>query len=466
MKLGPWMPDLPEHGHKGLVTARNAYSGMLGYEPIKALSAVTAALPAAWKGGGAFAGLDGTVQMLAATSAALYTLTASTATSVHTVASTAPWYFAQFGNLVVCVNGGAPVKYTLSTSLAAALAGTPPTSQYVAIVKDFVILAGNSSAVNRVYNSAINNAEGWTVGTDQCDTQDLPDGGAITGLAGGEYGLAFQDSAITQFEYLGPPTIWSFRKVSNSIGALCHGSIAQHGRQTFFYSRRGFYRFADGEVSAIGRNKVDRTFRTTYSVSEISANIRCTIDPERSLVMWSMPDRIWVYNFETEMWSDVFITGIVGIATGQTASLTLEDIAVTYPSIEDVTPVFDDTYWRGGNPLLLIAYSDFKLHSFGSSSNLEAKFRLPQMEIHPGRTTHVRNSRLIGNMTSATVSIDCRERMSDTPINVVSTDLRDNGEVPIRASGRYLQPEITLDAGATWTAMQGFEVEGSPGGRQ
>jgi hypothetical protein len=38
MKLG-MAPDLPEFGHEGLVKARNAYSGILGYEPIKALSA-------------------------------------------------------------------------------------------------------------------------------------------------------------------------------------------------------------------------------------------------------------------------------------------------------------------------------------------------------------------------------------------------------------------------------------------
>jgi hypothetical protein len=60
--------------------------------------------------------------------------------------------------------------------------------------------------------------------------------------------------------------------------------------------------------SPIGRNMVDRTFRNTYSVSEITASLRCTIDPERSLAIWSMPDRLWVYNFDNEMWSDVSLS--------------------------------------------------------------------------------------------------------------------------------------------------------------
>jgi hypothetical protein len=218
VKFGTWAPDLPEFGHEGMVKARNAYSGILGYEPIRALSVITAALPATWKGGGAFKGPDGTTTLIAATNGGLYILTASAATLSTAGVYTANWYFYQFGNLVVCVNGGAPLKYNLSAGTSAALGGTPPTSSYGAIVKDFVFLAGNSSNQNRVYWSAINNAEGWTVGTNQCDVQDLPDGGAITGLAGGEFGLAFQDDAITIFEYVGTPAIFNRRKVSIRSG--------------------------------------------------------------------------------------------------------------------------------------------------------------------------------------------------------------------------------------------------------
>jgi hypothetical protein len=464
MKLGSYQPDLPEFGHDGLVKARNAYSGVLGYEPIKALSQVTAALGAAWKGGGAFKGADGTTACSRGKRRALSPdrddLDQCFRWRIYGL-----WFFAQFGDKVVCVNGGAPLKYNI----------VPPRELLWAALRRPASLRRSSatsysSPVTRRTRTAftgrqIDDPEGWTIGDNQCDVQDLPDGGAVTGLAGGEFGLAFQDDSIHIFEYVGTPDIFTRRKVSNSIGALCHGSIAQHGRQTFFYSRRGFYKFVDGEVVPIGRNKVDRTFRTTYSVSEITNNLRCSIDPERSLVIWSMPDRLWVYNFENDMWSDILVVGIVGITTGRTASLTLEDIAVTYPSIEDVTPSFDDPFWRGGDPMLLIAKTDGKLYSFGASDNLEASFRFPQLELNLGRVSHVRNSRIIGNCTSGQISIDCRARMGDSPLNVVSTDYRDNGEVPIRASGKYLQPEITLGAGTEWNSVQGFELEASAGGR-
>jgi hypothetical protein len=466
MKFGSLAPDLGQFGHKELVKARNAYSGVNGYEPIKALSQVTAAVGEAWKGGGAFSGSDGTTALLAGANGGLYRLTATTSTNVVSGTYTANWFFVQFGDKVICVNGAAPLKYNIIAATGAALGGSPPNAAFAGVHSaGFVFLSGNSSLQNRVYWSGLEDAEGWTVGTNQCDVQDIPDGGAITGLSSGEYVLAFQDEAITIFEYVGTPDIFARRKVSNSIGALCHGSIGQHGRQTFFYSRRGFYKFIDGEVVAIGRNKIDREFRTTYSVDEIKRNLRCAIDPERSLVIWSMPDRLWVYNFENDMWSDILVVGIVGISTGRTASLTLEDIAVTYPSIEDVTPSFDDPFWRGGDPMLLIAKTDGKLYSFGASDNLEASFRLPQLELNPGLVSHVRNSRIIGNCTSAQVSIDCRARMGDSPNNVVSNDYRTNGEVPIRASGKYLQPEVTLGAGTEWSSVQGFELEAAAGGR-
>jgi hypothetical protein len=55
--------------------------------------------------------------------------------------------------------------------------------------------------------------------------------------------------------------------------------------------------------------------------------------------------------------------------------------------------------------------------------------------------------------------------MGDAPTNIVSNDFRANGEVPIRASGRYLQPEIILAAGTSWNSVQGFDLESTAGGR-
>lgn len=524
-------PDLPERGHGFLVKARNCYSGVLGYEPVRSPSAITAALPAAWTGSGAFRDPTGVVTLLAASggatlsgtgsisgttltltaggpfyvgntitgtgvtggttitaitsptvytvsvsqtvasttisaqAAGLYTLTATQASQVYSTSGSANWFLVQFGGLAIGFNGGGPVKYNLSTGVAALLGGSPPNASMGAIVRDFVFLAGDTTHQNRVTWSSVNNAEAWTAGINQSSTQDLPDEGAITGLSGGDFGLAFQDAAITIFEYIGSPAIFLRRKVSNSIGALCHGSIAQHGHRTFFYSRRGFYMWSPNEPEPvpIGRNKVDRTFRNSYSITDIRNLMRATIDPERSLVIWSMPDRLWVYNFENDMWSDILVPGIVGITASRTASITLDQIASTFPSIENVTPSLDDPYWNAGDPLLTYAFNDNKLYAFGGPTNLDASLRLPNLEINEGRVTHVRSSKVTGNMLAGQISIDCRARLGDTPVSVTSQDFRSNGELPIRCAGRYLQPEITIYGSNTWSSVQGVDLAVSSG---
>lgn len=467
MKFKGWAPDLFEFGHDGLVTARNVIHGFNGYEPVRGLTAFSASLGRAWKGGGWFKGSSGDTAMLAGSNDGLYLLSASAATLKYAGSYSAQWYLAQFGDRILCVNGAAPLKYTLATSTGALLGGTPPTASYIAIVDPgFVFLAGNSSATNRVYWSGLEDPEGWTLGTNQCDIQDLPDGGPVTGVAGGEYGIVFQDNAIHLFQYVGGAEIFVRRKISDSIGTVAHGSIAQVGNRYFFYDQRGFYQLVDGQLSPIGKGKVDRTFAETYSVGEIQSNIRACVDPDRSLVFWSMPGKLWVYNWDTQEWSEITIVGLVGITVGATSSATLEDIAITYPAIEDVPVSLDDASWQGGDPVLLAVKSDFILYSF-SGDYLAATLRLTRQEIYPGRATHVRSARIIGDITSGvSLSIDSRLRIGDTPRNVVSSELRASGETPIRISGRYLQPEVITEAAASWRFIQGLELEGAPGGRQ
>jgi hypothetical protein len=464
-KLALDLPDFTDGSPTHLTAAKNVYPASVGYKPFKGLVAATGDLGATWVGGGAFE-YNGTPVMLGATAAALFSHSGSTWTSQYTVATTQPWHFVQFGDLIIGTNGGAPVKYTVSTGAAAALGGSPPSASYCAVVRDFVFLAGDGSNAQTVSWSAINDAEGWTEGTDQSDEQQIPDGGPITGLAGGEYGLAFQREQITIFEYVGVPFIFTRRTLTREAGALCHGSIGQFGRTCFFLSRRGFYALSDGELKPIGRNAVDRAFLDAYTTSEIEASLRCAVDPERELVIWSMPGKLWIYNWAEDKWSTVEISGLVGISAGITASATLEEIAVIYPSIEDVTPAFDDAFWRGGVPLLLLFKDDDIGYTFSSGDNLEATFRLCKLEPVAGRTSHIRLVRPTTDAVSGiTVSIDASFRQGDAPTTTSSADLRASGDVPIRATGQYIQYQHVIAAGTDWTYCSGVDIEGSPGGR-
>ena len=461
-----YKPDLPDFNSEGLVTCKNVYPFAGGYKPFYGLSSATGALPAAWVGGGAFQ-YNGTNAMLGATAAALYSHSGSTWTSKLAVVTTTAWHFAQFGDLAICTNGGAVVKYTISTGLAANLAGSPPSAAYSAIVKDQVFLAGNGSADQTVYWSGLNNAEGWTIGVNQCDDQIIPDNGPITGISGGEFGLVFQGGAINIFEYVGSPLIYTRRKVTDQVGCMAHGSIGRHNRRHYFLSFRGFYYYEDGQVVPIGEDAVDNTFLDSYTLSQIRASMRCTVDPGRNLVIWSMPDRLWIYNWAIDAWSVVEISGLVGICVGLTASATLESIAVTYPSLETVTPNLDDAFWNGdGQPLMLLIKTDFIGYTFSSGTTLEATLKTAKIEKFRGRSTETQFVFMDSDCAAITLNVDCSRTLGGSQTRKTSAEFRPNGDIPIRASGRFQQYEFIIGAGAAWNYCQGYEVEATPGGRQ
>jgi hypothetical protein len=120
--------------------------------------------------------------------------------------------FTQFGNLAIAVNGiDAPQKFNLSSSTNwEALGGSPPIGTFITTVRDFVLMGKIGSTPQRIQWSPINNAEGtWgSVAATQADFQDLPDGGNVTGLVGGEYGVIFSETAIRRMTYEGPPTVF------------------------------------------------------------------------------------------------------------------------------------------------------------------------------------------------------------------------------------------------------------------
>lgn len=468
MKFGSFTPDLPSFGHDGLVICRNVFPIALGYEPVKEYSAVTAALGQTWRGGRAFIANDGTSRLLAGTNAGLYHYSGGAWASVHAGSYTNFWQFAQFGNLVVCVQGSAPLKYNLAAGTAAALGGSPPSGKFVTTVKDFVVISGVDSANSTVYWSAINNAEGWTPGTDQSDTQVIPDGGEVTGLAGGEYMLVFQREQIWRGQYVGVPFIFQFDKIVQGIGTIAANSITTVGRTTYFISQRGFCALTDGQVTMIGANKIDKTFFETYSAAEVTSSINVAADPFRKLVVWAMPDRFWVYNWELDRWSTIE-GNYSGVSTGATSSLTFEQIEALYPGgMETVPGSFDDPIWKGGDPFLMIISTDGTMGTFGSQTTQQAILRTARLEPIPGRMTRIRSVRLDGDITSGIlVSMGTARRLGDATTAGTANAIRTNGDIPIRAMGRYIQPTFTFSSGSSWGYVEGWDmIQAAAGVRQ
>jgi hypothetical protein len=173
-----------------------------GYGPFPSLTALSFSLGAQCQGAFVATKADGSVTIFAATATDLYIMNNTTFawTKVSkgggpysSVSTTEQWRFVQFNNLVIAVQANIPPQvYDIVTSTAFAdLAGSPPQARYIDIVGRFVVLSGLLTTPQRVQWSGLNDVNGatsWTPSINSSDFQDLPDGGIVRGVAGGETG--------------------------------------------------------------------------------------------------------------------------------------------------------------------------------------------------------------------------------------------------------------------------------------
>lgn len=461
-----WLPDQISHRHDGLTKASGVIPIGNGYVPIGQLQPVTTAL-ADFAGGAAYIAADGTSSLLAGGATALHRWSGTAWVSQFATPGAGKWQFGQFGDFAIGVYGGAPVKYNLATGVAALLGGSPPNAKYITIGGNFVVVAGSVAANSTVSWSGFNAAETWTSGSNQSDDQQLPDGGKITGLAGHEnYFLTFQRDAINRFTYVGAPAVFQRDKISTGVGCISPGTIQQAGEMTFFLSERGFMLTDGNSVTPIGNEQVDRSFFNSFSRAELH-NVSAAVDPRQHLYFVTCPGspgRMWIYNWALQRWSNATLN-IKAVFPAFTSNIGLDALDALYPGGIDSIPVsLDSPLFQGGEPRLYAVDVAGFVGAF-SGENMEAVVEWPFQDV--GIRARPFMARPITDaIADVTLTIDARARLGDGTANVVSSDLRASGHIPVRCNGRYLLPSLAFAAGARWTNVQGLEIEFGTGGRR
>jgi len=256
------------------------------------------------------------------------------------------WNFTQFGDTVICANDRNKLQaWTLgSSTLFADLAAAAPIAKYVTVVRDFVVCANLDTGTysNKVQWSNINDETNWTAGAaSQSDFQIIPDGGNITGITGGEFGLVLMERGIVRMSYIGSPLFFQFDTISRNLGCREGNSVTKYGNTTYFLSNEGFYSCDGQSVKAIGNQKIDNWFYTYVDPTSFDV-MSATVDPVLKIVVWNFKTLassiyaggrlLLIYNWQVDKWSyaetDVdFISNSSSIAT---AGATLESLDTTY----------------------------------------------------------------------------------------------------------------------------------------
>ena len=467
--FGEWLPDQP--GISGaLQTANNVVAQTIGYGPFPEPVDLSAA--ASENLNSVFAGEFGaTSNIFAGGNSKLFKFDSSDL-SMDNVSKTGgytgsqPWRFTQFGKVVLAANGAEKLQaWTLGSSTAFAdVAAAAPIASYVSVVRDFVVAANIASHPNRVQWSDINDEADWTSGgASQSDYQDIPDGGNIKGITGGEFGVILLERSIVRMSYIGAPLFFQFDTISRTLGCYEHGSVAQYGPLTFFLSDDGFY-VCDGQtVKPIGAEKVDRWFFDDSDPSNID-KMSTAVDPIRKTVSWCYPNTragqtILIYNWQVQRWTYVDTT-VDYIAAAATPGVTLEGLDTYSASIDALETSLDSRAWLGGK-FVFAGASGAKLVTFTGPS-LSAVFETG--DFIAGQNSVVRLARPQVDNGSAAVSVASRDRLDDLISFSSSIAADSDNRVSLRSFGKYHRLRVTPSG--SWTTAVGVDVDTAQAGRR
>lgn len=471
--FGEYVPDLPSHLSNAIAIAENVIPLANGYGPIGQFAPATnGTMAGACKGAAAYRYASETF-VFAATTANIYRYMSTGHVSLRSGLTTnTAMRFCPYGKYMIATNGADPIQRFDPGAPAsfAALGGTPPTALYLGVVKGFLIagFAGGNSL--RVQWSDTGNPASWTPGGASLAGQfDMPAGGDITGVVGGEYGLIFQERRIVRMSFTGDDAIWQFDEISTNVGCVAPGSLVTWGRVTFFLSDKGFMRY-DGDtgmITPIGDQKTDKTFLSKGQTAYYDG-MSAAFDPVNTLYIVTVPSADPA--IEQFIYSDTLHRWTTGTAQVERLfasfglNFTLEDLDSIYSSIDDMGLSLDSPQFKGGRPILML-YDG--LHRLGSLSgpNAAASIVDSRREMIPGRRTRLRAVRPITNAASGSVTVYGRASLADADAQTVYATRTGGGVYRVRENWTLIQLGLAIPAGANWTYAQGFDADGVAGGR-
>lgn len=489
--FGPWQPDVQTLNNAGSTVLRNVLPASAGaFRPMKAAALLTATTISS-RPRGAVTGEDslGTANVFAASIDKLYRADPSTQrwTDVSRSAgySTGAYErvnFIETNPFIISTNFADPPQvFNLNSATRFADLTGLVKGRYITSTRGFVVLGNTQDALDgavrhRVRWSALENPFDWNPSVQfQSDWQDLPEGGAVTGLVGGEALYVFQQRQITKATYVGSPLIFTFDPIYSDRGCQYPESLITVGTQTFFLAHDGFYMLDGDRVTSIG-DDINETF---FRDADPNAwqHMSVAADPENKLIYWcyasidqanGIPSKLLVYNYLTGKWAPCDAGPANFVFTSVSLPTTLEQLGDRYGAIENVPASLDSSQWAGGNGYLSALDNAGNVYAFTGNplpATIETgEFPLGAMISASDETARGDRSAVMGvrPLIHGPATVTARVGSRTTPLaDDVSwsapSAMNANGVCPQRTEGRYHR--IRLDVSGPWERLMGIEVD-------
>lgn len=481
VEFSEYLPDLPEIGNPGLIAgSQNLLPLAEGFAPVNNLVVETEAL--ASRNTGFYPAYHMTQwSMFAGTADNLYKLDANgtwsavSAVGGYAIGDTERWEFTQFGSEVIAAAYGVGVQhYSQGSASGFSTVSVAVQARHITALRDFIVLGNlldpdDGDVPHRVRWSGINSPLDYEYSeATQADFQDLGyGGGPVNSVLGGEFGYVLQQSSVWLMTYAGPPVIFQFDRISESIGSLIPTAV-NLGSTAFFLSQDGFFQLSRGELRPIGTNKVDRSVLADLDTSHLD---RCwmTVDAREHLLYFSYPgsgntagrpNRVIVYNWATERWGPPIELDHESLGISGTVATDMDGLDAQYPNLDLMSISLDSPYWSGGNRFLAAFDASHRLSLFAGAS-MAAEARTGFRQLAAGKRSLVREVRSLPEIDFR-VLVGTKEQQNSPVVYISGGETE--GRTVLTAEGRYHNLLATLAPG--WSGVvQAAEVDFQPGGR-
>lgn len=486
--FGSWAPDLPAFENPGALVKKNVMPFFTSVKPFPgAGTAISTALDARCQGAFAFVGDDGFTYVYAGDAAKLYRLVDSTFTDAskaggYTVSADEGWEWEQFGSRAIAASISAPLQsISIGGTVFADLAASTlnPRARHIAVVRRFCVIGNTQESGTdyplRVRWCSIGDATDWDANVQTlADAQDMKGAyGWVQKVVGGEFGLVFQERALTRMDFVGSPEVFAFNVVELNRGTIAPGSVIRVGSTTFFLDADGFFATNGGASVPISAGKVTKWFFDNWDQTYTAANrFSAAIDWQNNLVIWAFvstaatttnPDKLLIFHWPSKEWAYAEVTGEL-IFSGLSLGTTLEGLDAISASVDDLPFSLDSRAYSGGKPKLALFDTAHKLALF-DGSNLAAQVDTGRVQLFNGRRALLTNSRPIVDGGASNVAVSATDALAtaDSFGDAVAVD--DDGNCPHLDSGRYHRLRWTMAAGQSWTHGQGLQPSARPHGK-
>jgi len=476
-----WQPDAADFGTQGSTTITNAVPSLNSFQSFPSLNVITTAISGTPLGGLEAFDKDEVSHMYVGDSTTLYELDEPNLTwtdvtrssgGAYATASGEIWNFVRWKNKVIATNfSDNPQQITMGGSNFSELTADFR-ARNVSVVDDFVVFSNtfdstDGNVPNRIRWSAIDDETDYTVSpTTLSNFRDLPTGGPIRRIIGGEVGVVVCERAIYRMDFVGPPSVFQTNEVQGDVGTICAGSVTHLGDSVFLISDQGFLEVTGNGTgkNSIGAGRVDQWFFDEYD-PDYPERVFSMPDPTNNRILWCFPgadaidgrpNKIIIYDKTFNKWALVE-EDVQMILKSKGVAVTLDELdSLGFSDLDAMTVSLDSNQFKVLSSQIAAFNPNNKLGFFRGIAKT-ATLETGEIQFYSGSIAHLKSFAPLVDGGTVTAQIGSRRRMSNSVTWSSSISQVDEGKFTSRNSAKFHRFRISISG--EWNDAVGVLID-------